>query len=204
MGLGGEYLGVSVPAPLALHAGREPTCGVNSRAAVNHRRLSTRVRRTWARVGRDGSRRRAERAHQFQSAGPVRVLGAVSHGAYLFRSMSLSCGDRPGVLRVTALNSTPVIFYPTDSVTFDRTPSALRLPPIPVGDTGRVPHHEPFTRVHPLSPHIVSSEMRLGNASLTADLERLAACARRFASTCSPTSRCFERFVSVARITSRS
>ena len=136
--------------------------------AVNHRRLSTRVRRTWARVGRDGSRRRAERAHQFQSAGPVRVLGAVSHGAYLFRSMSLSCGDRPGVLRVTALNSTPVIFYPTDSVTFDRTPSALRLPPIPVGDTGRVPHHEPFTRVHPLSPHIVSSEMRLGNASLTA------------------------------------
>jgi len=63
VGLGGEYLGVSVPAPLALHAGREPTCGVNSRAAVNHRRLSTRVRRTWARVGGDGSRRRAERAH---------------------------------------------------------------------------------------------------------------------------------------------
>ena len=48
-------------------------------------------------------------------------------------------------MRVTALNSTPVIFYPTDSVTFDRTPSALlRLPPIG-GYTGRVPHHEPFT-----------------------------------------------------------
>lgn len=150
MGLGGEYLGVSGPAPLALHAGREPTCGVNSRAAVNHRRLSTRVRRTWARVGRDGSRRRAERAHQFQSAGPVRMLGAVSHGAYLkaYHSvrLSLSCGDRPGVLRVTALNSTPVIFYPTDSVTFDRTPSALlRLPPI--GDV----HRDGFLTTNPFT-----------------------------------------------------
>ena len=50
-------------------------------------------------------------------------------------------------------------------------------------------------RVHPLSPHIVSSEMRLGNASLTADLERLL----RRACVVSrepvhPASRCFERF----------
>ena len=178
MGLGGEYLGVSVPAPLALHAGREPTCGVNSRAAVNHRRLSTRVRRTWARVGRDGSRRRAERAHQFQSAGGDLCVLCLMERIIPF-DVAVVSGDRPGVLRVTALNSTPVIFYPTDSVTFDRTPSALRLP---IGDTGRV-RSSPRTlyRVHPLSPHIVSSEMRLGNASLTADLERLAACVRRFA-----------------------
>lgn len=97
MGLGGEYLGVSVPAPLALHAGREPTCGVNSRAAVNHRRLTAHVS-----VGDLGARwrRRLETAGragtQFQSAGPVR---AVSDGAYYY-SHCRCCRLSPVVLCV--------------------------------------------------------------------------------------------------------
>lgn len=74
MGLGGEYLGVSVPAPLALHVGREATCGVNSRAAVN-RRLSTRVRRGPGRALEETGLETAGRAGtQFQSAGPACCL----------------------------------------------------------------------------------------------------------------------------------
>ena len=96
MGLGGEYLGVSVPAPLALHAGREPTCGVNSRAAVNHRRLSTRVRRTWARVGS----RRLETAGRAGTSVPKRGTCArarccVSWSVFIPFDVRLSCGDRP-------------------------------------------------------------------------------------------------------------
>ena len=188
MGLGGEYLGVSVPAPLALHAGREPTCGVNSRAAVN-RRLSTRVRRTWARVGGDGSRRRAERAHSSKARDLcvlclmeriiIRIVAVVAS-----RLSSSVWGSCPGVLHgelfALALRHTGDRHLVVSSVQRHVRRNPQRSP------IGRVPHHVTLHRVAPslsLPSLLTSSHLKCvwGNASLTADLERLAACVRRFA-----------------------